>query len=46
MKKEELDKGDKDRERLACPYALDENREAEHRENCVCFVANLDKVPG
>jgi hypothetical protein len=44
--KEELDKGDPDRRRPACPYAVDERRQAEHRENCVCFVASLDKVEG
>ena len=46
ISKEELDKGDPDRRRLACPYALDETRRAEHRENCVCFRGNLGKVEG
>jgi len=46
LSKEEIDKGDRDRGRLACPYALDETRRAEHRENCVCFRANLGKVEG
>ena len=46
QQKEQIDKGDPDRRRPACPYALDENRLAEHRVNCVCFVANLDKVEG
>ncbi|MDR1670345.1 MAG: AAA family ATPase [Spiroplasmataceae bacterium] len=44
--KEELDKGDPDRKRAACPYALDKNRTAQHRTNCECFMANLAKVPG
>lgn len=46
VEKEELDKGDRDRGRVACPYALDETRRAEHRENCVCFVANMEEVEG
>jgi hypothetical protein len=44
IKKEELDKGDKDRGRPACPYSA--NRENKHREGCECFMANLEKVPG
>ncbi|CAG8563540.1 4787_t:CDS:2, partial [Cetraspora pellucida] len=39
--KKELDKGDADRKRPPCPYASDRNKE--HRENCECFMANLDK---
>ncbi|CAG8804751.1 1114_t:CDS:2, partial [Racocetra persica] len=44
LEKEELDKGDADRKRPPCPYSA--NRANNHRENCECFLANLDKVPG
>jgi hypothetical protein len=42
--KEQIDKGDRDRRRPACPYSV--SRENEHREGCRCFVANLREVPG
>lgn len=44
--KEDLDRGDARRGRPACPYALDETRQATHRVNCKCFVNNLDRVLG
>lgn len=44
--KEDLDRGDARRGRPACPYALDETRQAEHREGCKCFVNNLHRVEG
>jgi hypothetical protein len=44
VEKEELDKGDRDRGRPACPYSV--NRDNAHREGCVCFRANLAKVVG
>lgn len=44
LAKEEIDKGDKDRGRAACPYSV--SRENEHRESCVCFRGNLGKVLG
>lgn len=44
VSKEELDKGDKDRNRPPCPYASDKSKE--HRKGCECFINNLDQVPG
>lgn len=44
ISKEEIDKGDRDRGRGACPYSV--NPENEHREGCACFRANLGKVEG
>ncbi|RHZ37398.1 AAA family ATPase [endosymbiont GvMRE of Glomus versiforme] len=44
VRKEQIDKGDADRGRRACPYSV--NRNNEHREGCVCFVANMGKVEG
>jgi len=42
--KEQIDKGDRDRGRAACPYSV--SRSNSHRENCRCFVANLGEVEG
>lgn len=53
---EEIDKGDRDRKRMACPYS--EDKSLPHRKStdkadpgfkpqkCVCFVNNLDQVGG
>ncbi|MCE8163404.1 MAG: AAA family ATPase [Candidatus Moeniiplasma glomeromycotorum] len=53
---EEIDKGDKDRRREPCPYSQDKKmphrkvsdkvKEGYVAQKCVCFVNNLDKVPG
>ena len=42
--KEQIDKGDSDRRRPACPYSV--SKENNHREGCRCFVANMGEVEG
>jgi len=44
--KEDLDRGDVRRNRPACPYALDDTRQAQHRIGCKCFINNLHRVVG
>jgi len=53
---EDIDRGDKDRKRMACPYSQDKTqphrkssdavKEGYTAQKCTCFINNLDQVPG